>query len=130
MPAPPRLLVAAGAVLLAAAILFFVPALLLKPGGGSAATASPSAAASGSGAVSAAPSTPAPTPTPPKQTVYTVRQGDTLLRIATRFGVTVEALRAANKNIKDPNKIAIGDKIIIPSAAPSEIIDGGPTSTP
>nr|WP_290668624.1 LysM peptidoglycan-binding domain-containing protein [Ardenticatena sp.] len=41
---------------------------------------------------------PPPTPTP---VVYTVQQGDTLADIAARFGVTVEALRAANNLSSD-----------------------------
>ena len=35
-------------------------------------------------------------------------------KIAKRFGVTVEALTAANPQIKNPNKIKVGDQITIP----------------
>ena len=34
-----------------------------------------------------------------------------MLKIAKKFGVTVEELLAANPKIKNPNKIAIGDEI-------------------
>jgi LysM repeat protein len=47
-------------------------------------------------------------------TVYKVAPGDTLSGIATKFGVTVAALLAANPQIKDPNQIAVGDEITIP----------------
>ncbi|MCO5182478.1 MAG: LysM peptidoglycan-binding domain-containing protein [Anaerolineae bacterium] len=46
--------------------------------------------------------------------VYTVVQGDTLYSIATRFGMSVETLSAAN-GITDPTKLTVGQKLIIPS---------------
>ncbi|GIV69928.1 peptidoglycan DD-metalloendopeptidase family protein [Caldilinea sp.] len=46
---------------------------------------------------------------------YTVAPGDTLGAIAVRFGVTVEALVAAN-GIEDPNRIRVGQVLIIPDA--------------
>jgi len=45
--------------------------------------------------------------------VYIVQTGDTLFKIARKFGVTVEAIVAAN-NIKDPNVISVGQRLIIP----------------
>jgi murein DD-endopeptidase MepM/ murein hydrolase activator NlpD len=45
--------------------------------------------------------------------VYTVQVGDTLFRIATRYGMTVNALTAVN-NILDPTVIYTGQQIIIP----------------
>ena len=45
---------------------------------------------------------------------YTVQRGDTLLAIANRFGVTVRDLVDAN-NIGDPNRLAVGQVIIIPA---------------
>jgi LysM repeat protein len=59
---------------------------------------------------------PTPTPTPTaitKPTSYTVVSGDTLTKIATRFGVTQAALMAANK-ITNPNSIQLGQKLVIP----------------
>ena len=55
---------------------------------------------------------PSPTPTV-KPTTYTVVSGDTLTRIATRFGVTLTALMTANK-ITDANNIRIGQVLQIP----------------
>ncbi|MGI5872697.1 MAG: SafA/ExsA family spore coat assembly protein, partial [Bacillota bacterium] len=42
---------------------------------------------------------------PPGSTTYTVVQGDTMFEIARRFGVTLDALLAANPQITDPNRI-------------------------
>ena len=62
---------------------------------------------------------------------YTVAPGDTLGAIATRFGITLDALVAAN-GIVDPNQIAVGQVLAIPSgldpaaiAAPSGDTAGG-----
>ena len=49
--------------------------------------------------------------------VYPVRPGDTLSKIAAANGTTVQAIMAANPSIKDPNKIAVGQKITISGAA-------------
>ena len=44
---------------------------------------------------------------------------DTLTKIAKKFGVTIEQILAVNPGIKDPNKVGIGDKIVIPRPTPS-----------
>jgi len=49
------------------------------------------------------------------QTLYTVQEGDTLLGIAQQFGVTVDALMAAN-NISNADLLRIGDQLIIPQS--------------
>ena len=86
-----------------------------------AASVGPSPAASPTAEPSLSP-TAAPTPaatsasaaTPvPTATVYVVKAGDQLGRIAVKYGVTVAAIRKAN-NIKDPNLIRVGQKLIIP----------------
>ena len=56
----------------------------------------------------------APAPTPH---VYVVVANDMLTKIATRFGVTLKALKAANPQIKNQNAIAIGDRLTIPVPA-------------
>jgi LysM repeat protein len=48
-------------------------------------------------------------------TVHTVARGDTLGAIAKKYGTTTAALQQAN-NIRDPSRIAIGQKITIPKA--------------
>ncbi|GEM_PF-3206710 len=68
---------------------------------------------------------PSPTPTP-AGVEYTVKEGDTLSRIAAQNGSSVDAIVKAN-GLGDPDKIQVGQKLIIPggsaSAAP------GPTSS-
>ena len=51
-----------------------------------------------------------PTPLPPLS--YTVQQGDTLGAIAQTYGVSTEELIAVN-NLADPNKLSIGQTLII-----------------
>lgn len=63
-----------------------------------------------------------PTRTPAAAQTYTVVSGDTLSRIAARYGVTVQTLAAAN-NIADPSRIRVGQVLTIPGAAT-------PTRTP
>ena len=48
---------------------------------------------------------------------YTVKPGDTLSKIATRNGVTLAQLLQANPQIKDPNKIKVGDVVNVPDDA-------------
>jgi LysM repeat protein len=43
---------------------------------------------------------------------YTVKTGDTLYELARRFGTTVEQLQAWN-NIANPNKIQVGQRLIV-----------------
>jgi LysM repeat protein len=47
------------------------------------------------------------------QTLYTVQEGDSLSAISQRFGVSVEAIMAAN-NISNPDLVRVGDELIIP----------------
>jgi LysM repeat protein len=47
---------------------------------------------------------------------YVVQRGDTLLAIANRFGVTVRQLVESN-NISDPNRLSVGQVLIIPVSA-------------
>lgn len=59
---------------------------------------------------------PAP-PRPRTATTHTVKKGENLSKIARKYGVTVDALRAAN-GLKDDN-IRAGQKLKVPSAAKS-----------
>jgi peptidoglycan DL-endopeptidase LytE len=59
-------------------------------------------------------STPAPTPAPGQ--TYIVQRGDTLRIIAARFGTTVDELLKLNPNITDPNKIFVGQKLVLPAS--------------
>lgn len=51
---------------------------------------------------------------PAGYTVYTVRSGDTLSAIAGRYYMTLQKLLAANPQITNPNRLAIGQKLCIP----------------
>ena len=51
-----------------------------------------------------------------KPRTYTVRSGDTLYRIATRFGVTVDALSKQNK-LKPKEPLSVGRRLTIPAAS-------------
>lgn len=46
--------------------------------------------------------------------IYRVQAGDTLFGIARRFGVSFEALLAANPQLENPNTLPIGEPICIP----------------
>jgi LysM repeat protein len=60
-----------------------------------------------------APGGPTPGPQPGGSTTYTVQPGDTLARIAARFGTTVAAIAQAN-NIVNVNLIYVGQVLQIP----------------
>lgn len=63
------------------------------------------------------PAPPADTPTPSSLgTTYTVAAGDIPETIAAQFGITVQALLAANPGI-DPTRLSIGQVLVIPGAA-------------
>jgi hypothetical protein len=114
LPGLPRLGVMAAALAIAALALFFLPSVLDFFSGGPGGTGSGNESAAPSGPVeSAVPSaTVPPVPTPQ---VYIVKSGDTMSKIATKFNVTIDELIAANADtIKDPDKISIGDQVIIP----------------
>lgn len=68
-------------------------------------TASPSAGAGETATVG-------PSPTP-SGNVYVMKPGDTLSAVAASYGVTVDALLAANPGL-NPNAIAVGTEIKIP----------------
>ncbi|HEY7969274.1 MAG TPA: LysM domain-containing protein [Candidatus Limnocylindrales bacterium] len=120
MPQLPRIVLTAGVVALLAIALFFLPGILNIGGIGTppAASASPSAAAD----QSIAPTEP-PAPTPQ---VYTIKKGDTLLKVARTHGLTLEELLTANPAIKNPNKVSEGQQIVIP--VPSASDGSGPAS--
>jgi hypothetical protein len=113
VPGLPRIALLVGALAVAAIALFMLPALLGFGGGGS---SSPSPSSSAPLASASVGPTVRPEPTP---LVYVIKQGDNLLKVAKKFNVTLDDLLAANKDtITNPNKIAIGDQIIIPTPAP------------
>jgi LysM repeat protein len=59
-----------------------------------------------------------PEPTPTAEPVtYVVQQGDYPGLIASKFGISVEALMEAN-GITDPRRLSIGQVLVIPSPEP------------
>ena len=56
---------------------------------------------------------PSPRPSPPFKS-YVVKTGETLGALAQRFGVTLQALLAANPDITDPRHIRVGQILLIP----------------
>jgi TolB protein len=58
-----------------------------------------------------------------------VQEGDTLIAIAIRFDVTVEAIQAAN-GIDDPAKLRVGQELIIPVSGSASSGAGAATATP
>jgi hypothetical protein len=129
MPQIPRLALVAIAIGIAAVALFFFGPGLLNIGGPSSAGTTPSPSASAAAASVGPTEPPAPTPQ-----VYTIKKGDTLLKVAKDHGLTLEELLAANKDIKNPNKVGEGQQIIIPvpSEAPPDQVSAsdGPSGSP
>lgn len=60
---------------------------------------------------------PPPVPTPGKQQLYVVREGDTLSGIAARFGVEEEAVIKQNPDL-NPDTLFVGQELVIPPAQP------------
>ncbi|NLM40639.1 MAG: LysM peptidoglycan-binding domain-containing protein [Firmicutes bacterium] len=73
------------------------------------------------GQIVCVPTSPAPPPPvcPPGTFRYTVRPGDSMFLIAQRFGVSLNALIAANPQISNPSLIFPGQVICVPSAPPT-----------
>lgn len=79
---------------------------------GSASLSTPTSAVTGTPVATAAPTaaaTPAPTPR-----LYRIKAGDTMAKIARKYGITVADILAANPEIPDANHIEVGQFIIIP----------------
>ena len=53
---------------------------------------------------------PEPTPTPQPEEYYEVQPGDTLSRIAARFGTTADEIARLN-GLADPNRISVGQRL-------------------
>lgn len=79
---------------------------------------------SGSSSTGSSGSTGGGTTTSGGDTVYTVKAGDTLSGIATKYGTTYQKLAAYN-GISNPNKISVGQKIKIPGAGSSGSTSAG-----
>jgi LysM repeat protein len=69
---------------------------------------------------------PSPTATP---YIYRVKKGDTLLGIALHYGLTLEALQAANPKV-NPNFLSVGTELVIPISLASKLPTATPSPTP
>jgi hypothetical protein len=124
--APPRLMVIFLALVVAAIALFFLPALLGIGRDDDGGIGGPGASPTPSAGASVAPPSPTPVPQPTPQ-IYIVQSGDTMSRIANRFGVSLADLIEANReNLPDPDTLDVGDEVIIPAPPPEEIPGGSP----
>jgi LysM repeat protein len=87
------------------------------------------------GAAPAATGAPRPTEAPaPDQNqggskIHIVQRGDTLSKIAARYGVSVRTLMAANK-LRNANLIYTGQRLVIPGAKPAPKPTPAPTPVP
>lgn len=61
-------------------------------------------------------------------TTYVVREGDTLFAIARRLNTTVSALLAANPSISNPNRIFIGQVLVVPPRGGGTVVPGATVS--
>lgn len=66
----------------------------------------------------------APFQCPPGTFTYIVQPGDTMFFIAQRFGVSLQALIAANPQIPDPNRIFPGQTVCVPQVPPFQCPPG------
>lgn len=82
-----------------------------------------SPAPAGAGAPAAAPAAPAAAPAE-----YVVQAGDTLSGIAKALGVSLKTLLEANE-LADPNRLTVGQKLVVPAGAQAPRAASGPAST-
>jgi len=75
-----------------------------------------------------APGNPPPTTPPPAGgQVYYAQKGDTLRKIASKFGTTVDAILKLNSQITNQNLIYVGQAITIPSGVSTYVVQKGDT---
>lgn len=65
-------------------------------------------------------------PPPSGTVIHTVQPGETLFRIATQYGLTVNELAAAN-TITDPTRIFVGQQLVLPGLVPPQLASNLPT---
>jgi LysM repeat protein len=125
-PTVPRLALGAIALVVAALLLLLLPGFFLSKGS-PAASSSPTASAAIASASAAPTASPAATPL-----TYTVKAGDTLIKIANKFKTTQKAILAANPALKNANLIAVGQVLTIPTPPPPDVIksSAGPSASP
>ena len=63
-------------------------------------------------------------PCPANTFSYTVQSGDTMFSIAQRFGVSLNALLAANPQVTNPNQLYPGQNVCVPRSTPQQCPPG------
>lgn len=125
----PPILLGVIALIIAVPALFFLPALLGVGNPQATPGTNPSAGASDA-AASATPAGPTAVPEPTAQ-IYVVQAGDTMSRIADRFGVPLQTLIDVNRaTIPNPDVLTIGQEVIIPAVTPTLVPDAGGSPVP
>jgi len=66
-------------------------------------------------------------PTTVEPTMYVLQSGDNLIHLSARFGTTVAAILDANQ-ITNPNRVFVGQSLIIPAPAPKPDVVESPTA--
>lgn len=66
---------------------------------------------------------------PPNSMPYTIKAGDTFYTIAGTFGISLDAILAANPGV-DPNRLFIGQVICVPTPGPGPGPSPGPSPCP
>ncbi len=66
-------------------------------------------------------------PPPPSGGTYYAQRGDTLRKIAAKFGTTVDVLLRLNPQIYNPNVIYVGQAIAVPGGSSTYVVQRGDT---
>ena len=61
--------------------------------------------------------------------MHKVKWGDTLWDLSRKYGVSIDAIVKANKQIKDPHWIYTGDTLVIPTGSSSSSSSSGSSSS-
>lgn len=126
----PPILMWIAALVLAAVAMFTLPGLLGIGNPPQAPTGPSQSTNPRDPAASATPVEPTLVPVPTAQ-IYIVQANDTMSRIANRFGVPLQVLIDANAaTVPNPDRLSIGQEVIIPAVAPTTLPDAGTTTTP
>ena len=104
------------------------PAVLSGCGGTEVAVAEPPRVSVIATTVPGAPATPSPKEPPPASQAYVVEPGDTIAGLASRFGVSAADIARASR-LNDPNRLSVGQKLVIPPTTTTAASTAGTTAT-
>ena len=114
-------------IALAALLLFKLPEFLGVGAPASTATPSPTEVITTTPGPTTSTSSEEPSAAPgPTATTYQVQPGDTMTKIANKFGVPLQDLIDANKDtVENPSNLVVGQTLIIPAVPPTTLPDAG-----